>query len=643
MKGRVRRSRTWLWIVAAAGACGSPDAVDRATGPSRSAAFQVIVSAPVTPSAALLAGRPAAGDGAPTVVYVSLAPGSVPDGVSAEIRDLATGASSSVVLIDGGFDPVALPAREGDTLDVGVRQAAGAVTHASAAVSPIRRLVVVRTQPPPRKTDVPINALLVVVFSEPVAPGTVTPQTVQLDAGGDVVPGTVTLTTDGLQVGFHPDSMLAPLAAYTLTISSVVADVEGVHLDGAVLVQFQTGVSVVPAGPVPPSVSAGFQHTCAVATSGEAYCWGANEFGELGIGYAGSYLAAPARVSGGLTFSSVSAGSDFTCGLVTTGAAYCWGQNASGELGTGDTIGRPAPVPVFGGLTFATLNAGPDHTCGVTRDGRAYCWGNGSTGQLGSLNYRYNMRSTIPVRVDKGSMYGNAFLAPVSATGLLHSCTLDEFGNAYCWGTLVYEVEALATNVVITQWSSRPTLVPGAPIFKSLSTGLFHSCGITVNGAARCWGTNSTGQLGTGDLTSERGPVAVAGGLKFEAISSGQGGYTCGLAAGGLAYCWGANDTGQLGSASDTTGCPLASSPRVPFAGHLPNGVVPCSTAPVRAAAPLTFASLSTGTVHTCGITLDGMAYCWGANSSGQLGDGSTTQSSAPVLVPLTLVRAAQP
>jgi alpha-tubulin suppressor-like RCC1 family protein len=145
------------------------------------------------------------------------------------------------------------------------------------------------------------------------------------------------------------------------------------------------------------TISAGGDHTCALASGGVAYCWGSNGRGESGTGLPDSVLIAPAVVSGGLPFGSLTAGTAFTCGVTTDSLAYCWGANESGQLGDGSQSDRPSPTAVSGGLHFRELRAGAHHTCGITGDFVAYCWGDGTSGQLGQAIPPMN--SLVPLRV----------------------------------------------------------------------------------------------------------------------------------------------------------------------------------------------------------------------------------------------------
>jgi hypothetical protein len=130
-------------------------------------------------------------------------------------------------------------------------------------------------------------------------------------------------------------------------------------------------------------VSAGAEHACGIAAAGVAYCWGRNQAGRLGLGVTDTLRVAPTLVSGGMAFARVEAGGDFTCGLTAAGAAYCWGGNASGQLGDGTQMSRYTPAPAAPGLAFRSLSAGGATVCGVTTEDVLYCWGYDGAGQLG--------------------------------------------------------------------------------------------------------------------------------------------------------------------------------------------------------------------------------------------------------------------
>jgi alpha-tubulin suppressor-like RCC1 family protein len=350
----------------------------------------------------------------------------------------------------------------------------------------------------------------------------------------------------------------------------------------------------------------GYNHTCALATSGKAFCWGGYtgqwNVGQLGRSVGGT-TDTPDTVATNLSFTALAAGRFHTCGISDTGEAYCWGLNDFGQLGDGTTANRSLPTRVDGALTFTAIAAGINHSCGLTSGGQVYCWGRNASGEVGDGTRTQRLS---PVAVSGGLTFSSIDAGDTSMCGLLVS------GAAYCWGD--NGTGQLGDGTTTNRTS--PTSVSGGLNFSRVSITGTHACGITSAGAAYCWGSNSDGQLGNGasgggSLVLERTPVAVGGGLTFTSILAG-GGYSCGLIASGAAYCWGWNEYGVLG-----------------------NGTTTGSTTPVAVSGGLTFSGLSNGDGnHLCGTTSAGALYCWGWNQYGGLGIGSTSyRSTVPVRV----------
>ena len=308
------------------------------------------------------------------------------------------------------------------------------------------------------------------------------------------------------------------------------------------------------------SVTAAGHYTCGALTDGAAYCWGANNSGQLGNGSSTGNSTTPVTVSGGHVFASLTAGSlpgfipagaGHTCGLTTAGAVYCWGLNDYGQLGIGSFYGdSTTPVAVFGGHSFASVTAGRFHTCGVTTTGEAFCWGGNGDGQLGNGS---NTESPAPVLVS-----GMRSFASVSA-GRYHTCGVTTAGAAYCWGENIDEQlgDGSATERIT------PVAVSGSLTFSSVTSGDDHTCGLTTAGAAYCWGSNSSGQLGNGSSNNSSTPVAVFGTLSFTSMDAGFR-HACAVTTAGAAYCWGVNSYGQLGDGSigeSSTPVPVAPPP----------------------------------------------------------------------------------
>ncbi len=346
------------------------------------------------------------------------------------------------------------------------------------------------------------------------------------------------------------------------------------------------------------AVTAGAAHTCGLTAGGRAFCWGWNRDGQLGTG-ATDDAAVPAAVRGDLTFAAISAGGGHTCGLTPTNKAYCWGFNQNGQLGTGSVAAVSEPAAVSGDVSFAALSAGGSYTCGLNSSGQAFCWGWNGDGQLGD--------GTTTDRLSPVPVSGGLTFTSVSA-GAFHTCGVATDGQAYCWGR--NPSGELGNNVVTS--ATEPVLVSGGLTFASIDVGFQHTCGITTGGDGYCWGSDDFGQLGNG--TGGGGgstPTSIVDGASFASISAGAA-YACGVYTSGEAWCWGFNQSGQLGSnVADTC---------VDEEGFL----LACSQVPFEVTGGLGFASVTAGSQHTCGVTHDDLAYCWGRGSLGQLGNGST-------------------
>jgi alpha-tubulin suppressor-like RCC1 family protein len=223
----------------------------------------------------------------------------------------------------------------------------------------------------------------------------------------------------------------------------------------------------------------------------------------------------PVPVVGSSTFTSLVTGRYHTCGLMGVGIAYCWGDASRGQVGDGTTGSAAAcpdgfggcrltPTAVSGGLTFTDLAAGNKHTCGLTSSGQAYCWGDNGFYQLGNGT---STASSTPVPVGGG----HSFVAIWASSAQV--CALDGDGLAYCWGENLFGQLGDGTAF---NFRSLPTPVSGGISFTRLSMGAAHTCGLTASGSAYCWGLNADAQLGDGSATQRTVPTLVAsGGVAF--------------------------------------------------------------------------------------------------------------------------------
>lgn len=349
----------------------------------------------------------------------------------------------------------------------------------------------------------------------------------------------------------------------------------------------QLGTSTVPIQSTSPTpvesesrysvISAGGDHTCALSQTGELSCWGRNDFGQVGDGSLVSRTL-PALVAATPVFTAVTAGQDHSCARTVGGVASCWGRNNFGQVGDGSQSDRLEPVIVSGGLVFSSLSAGVAHTCGTTLSGEHYCWGSNGSGQLSDSNV--DPVSLTPNH--RSDTYGGIVgffenMAAVSA-GKDHTCALQNDGTVWCGGTLVVDaIEAPDKNGVRTA---------------------FLTCRRGDTGAS----------LPCRDLMFLMHPE-----LNYTNVTAGHE-HSCSLATTGTVYCWGRDEFGQRGDLS-TSRWMYVDPDTEPVAGNL------------------AFAAIDAGAFHTCGVTRIGETYCWGRNDRGQLGDGTTADQGVPRLV----------
>lgn len=291
---------------------------------------------------------------------------------------------------------------------------------------------------------------------------------------------------------------------------------------------------------------AGQTHACGITSGGQAWCWGRNAMGQLGDSSAAATTVAVAVYQPGITFAQITGGKDHTCAVDTGGQAYCWGANADGRLGDSTFVLPLAPSAVLplGGIVFTTLSAGGQHTCGLDGSGQAYCWGSNSYAQIGdsTKTFRYG-----PVAVHQPA--GVSFIAIQAADK--HTCALASTGQAYCWG--YGGAGAVGNNSLLGSRIPVAVQQPAGVTFASIATEYDHTCAVTSAGQAYCWGNNFDSQLGDGTTTTRKVPVAVSQpvGVTFTQVLTG-GTYTCGLDSTGQTYCWGGNLSGQLGNGTTT-------------------------------------------------------------------------------------------
>lgn len=407
------------------------------------------------------------------------------------------------------------------------------------------------------------------------------------------------------------------------------------------------------------AISAGAYHACALHVGGQVICWGNNTYGELGRGGIGGFSTAADPVPGLYGVVALSLGYNHSCALKDDGSVWCWGRNADGQLGTGGNADSATPVRVALPTRASVIAAGGYHTCALGTQGVVYCWGNNQHGELGSGSLSPSSRNAPqPVTGLSG---------PVRqlASGGSHSCAVEASGRTLCWGR--NDWKQLGNRIAGDLAVPTPVEVLGLPDRPAqLALGAQHSCALDAVGALSCWGRNQSGELGNGKADSFAGaPDGVHGFASLDAIaiSIGVGLHSCAVTAQGSAACWGDNSHGQLGD--DTTvqrnfpatvfntagfgpvtslaagvshSCALhvAASTRVSCwgsngSGQLGNGGTVDSPRPVEVNALADTSALSAGFDFSCALSTSGVVQCWGSNVSGDLGDGTGVDSPVPV------------
>lgn len=334
--------------------------------------------------------------------------------------------------------------------------------------------------------------------------------------------------------------------------------------------------------------------------------------------------SAASQTAAPVVWRQLSAGSDHTCGLTSDGGVSCWGWNSFGTLGDGTRHDRwvPVPVSVRAGVRFQAIAAGSENSCALSTDGAAWCWGDNRNGNVGD---RTRITRLVPTRVAGTVRFRSISLDDIP-------CAVADSASTYCWGGL----------------STTPVVVPRRERSEHGSFGA-RTCDLAADSTAVCWSFED----------SSASARTVPGGLRFARLALGE--FACGLTADGAAYCWGASVPGR--PENPVSGArqwePHRVAPELRFRSIHPlwraacgltvEGVPYCwgaahflihgmregqvASAPVRIPVERPLVTLTFSRVHACGLTADGAAYCFGSNGGGQLGDGTNAERAGAVRV----------
>jgi alpha-tubulin suppressor-like RCC1 family protein len=419
----------------------------------------------------------------------------------------------------------------------------------------------------------------------------------------------------------------------------------------------------------PEVVSGGLRHSCMLSTTRTVLCWGNNEFGQLGDGTT-SAKKKPTQVIGLESVTAIHAGTTHGCAVTSANNVRCWGENTNGQLGDGTTVDKLTPTVVTG-LKATSLAVGSKHSCAIGIDNTVRCWGDNTDGQLGDGS---TAQKTAPNAI-------SGTTAKALAAGAAHTCAIVDGGSAgtaddtiRCWGRNADG--QLGDNSTTTRMA--PASVTSSSTAVAIGAGRAHTCGLfdqntasTSDDVVKCWGDNSNGQLGDFTTSDRLTPVTVAGTQGAIGLAVGAD-HACALLSSSAMRCWGANSSGQLGDGTTTQRrqatpvsglsqarrviaggshtCVIKDSSSADLgddtilcwgsnaSGQFGEGATPAQRLTPAGGGPglKGIRAASTGANHTCAVSVDGTARCWGSNSKGQLGDGTTADSNVPVSVPFS-------
>ncbi|HLY09311.1 MAG TPA: RCC1 repeat-containing protein [Planctomycetota bacterium] len=358
--------------------------------------------------------------------------------------------------------------------------------------------------------------------------------------------------------------------------------------------------------PAMTAVAAGYQHSLGLAGDGSVWSWGDDTYGQLGDGFTGLPNPFPTKIIGLSGITAIAAGSSFSMAIKNDGSVWAWGNNQFGTIGNG-LVGAAVPSPVqvnnLNGIT--QIAAGGFHALALRNDGTVWGWGDNSRGQVG-------MGSFTPLNVAAPTQVLSLSNVISIAGGTSHSLAALSNGTAWAWGDS-YGYGALG-NGAQSALVNTPVQVLNLTSVLAVSGGYFHSVALLNDGTVWTWGENILGELGIGAGNEESIATQVDNLTQVTAVAGGSG-HSLGLRSDGSVWAWGGNQAGELGNGTQS-------------------GALSSQPAPVLTLSGIT--GIAAGLIHGLARKNDGTVWAWGANTSGQIGNGTITSPvDTPFQIPL--------
>ncbi len=436
----------------------------------------------------------------------------------------------------------------------------------------------VRSALPRARQKIPADALITILFSEPVDPASVTSASVRLEGVA------ADLSSKCSAVSLQPRASLSLDASYTLTVAGV-KDLAGNAMTTTWTRTFDTDSRVL-------AIGAGARHTLVLKKDGTVWAWGDNASGDLGAGTEGT-SSTPVQTTGLANVQAVTGGLMTSLALARDGTVWAWGLNDHGQLGDGGTTPLASPVQVGGLTEVSAVRAGGSFSMAIKPDGTLWTWGGNGLGQLG--------RGLIEDKGPLGQVSGPKGVTAIGA-GDTHALAVDAAGTVWAWGNNYGGQLGDGT----TTRRDTPVPVGGLAGVADVAGGGRHSLALKGDGTVWAWGGNESGELGDGSTTSRSSPARVGKLVDVVAVAAGEE-HSLALTQDGTVWAWGKNADGQLGDGSSTQ-----------------------RNRPVQVAGLSAVKAIATGMSHAVALAQGGAVWTWGANSAGQLGDGTLASRAAP-------------